>query len=273
MVVTFIFQAEDGIRDGHVTGVQTCALPILSAIAEVPDADSDDAVTRAALTERLGLQIERADQHLDIAMVNNLASTLQIRDVLDQMPSATADDWEVIAERMAGFPRSLRSWGESLLEAAGAGVVSARRQLQLGAEQARGYAATFFPAFARGAVGSPAQRDRVTTAAAAAADGYRETAELLESLIDRAPEADAVGRDAYQLASRTFLGTEIDLEETYAWGIEELRSLIAEQESIAQQINDHHGTGGVRSIAAAKDALRADPSRVLHGTEALQAWM
>src|SRR5690625_7783782 len=25
---TFILQAEDGIRDGHVTGVQTCALPI-----------------------------------------------------------------------------------------------------------------------------------------------------------------------------------------------------------------------------------------------------
>src|SRR5690625_4460362 len=24
----FLFQAEDGIRDGHVTGVQTCALPI-----------------------------------------------------------------------------------------------------------------------------------------------------------------------------------------------------------------------------------------------------
>src|SRR5690625_7495327 len=26
----FFFQAEDGIRDGHVTGVQTCALPILN---------------------------------------------------------------------------------------------------------------------------------------------------------------------------------------------------------------------------------------------------
>src|SRR5690625_7307974 len=25
---SFLFQAEDGIRDGHVTGVQTCALPI-----------------------------------------------------------------------------------------------------------------------------------------------------------------------------------------------------------------------------------------------------
>src|SRR5437870_6637017 len=26
--IFFFFQAEDGIRDGHVTGVQTCALPI-----------------------------------------------------------------------------------------------------------------------------------------------------------------------------------------------------------------------------------------------------
>src|SRR5690625_6307618 len=28
VLVFFFFQAEDGIRDGHVTGVQTCALPI-----------------------------------------------------------------------------------------------------------------------------------------------------------------------------------------------------------------------------------------------------
>src|SRR5436309_4571542 len=28
MYVDFFFQAEDGIRDFHVTGVQTCALPI-----------------------------------------------------------------------------------------------------------------------------------------------------------------------------------------------------------------------------------------------------
>src|SRR5690625_7641968 len=35
----FFFQAEDGIRDGHVTGVQTCALPISAATHPVaPDA-------------------------------------------------------------------------------------------------------------------------------------------------------------------------------------------------------------------------------------------
>src|SRR5690625_6765251 len=31
------FQAEDGIRDGHVTGVQTCALPIYCVVLS-PDA-------------------------------------------------------------------------------------------------------------------------------------------------------------------------------------------------------------------------------------------
>src|SRR5690625_5264871 len=32
MKTSFFFQAEDGIRGGHVTGVQTCALPICYAL-------------------------------------------------------------------------------------------------------------------------------------------------------------------------------------------------------------------------------------------------
>src|SRR5690348_18133252 len=34
----FFFQAEDGIRDGRVTGVQTCALPICAAADRSPGA-------------------------------------------------------------------------------------------------------------------------------------------------------------------------------------------------------------------------------------------
>src|SRR5215208_4055332 len=33
----FFFQAEDGIRDGHVTGVQTCALPICQRLTSRPE--------------------------------------------------------------------------------------------------------------------------------------------------------------------------------------------------------------------------------------------
>ena len=251
------------------------ARTLLARAAEVPDEDGVDAVTRAALSERLGLEIERAEARLDIAAVNNLASPLQSRDVLDQMPTDTAEDWQVIAERMAALPRSLSSWAESLREAAEHGVVSARRQLLLGAEQARGYAAEdgFFATFARDARGDEAQRGRVAEAARTAAAGYLELAGELEALAPRAPERDAIGREAYPLASRTFLGTGIDIDETYAWGIEELRAVVAEQEEVAARINDAAGNGGGRSVRAAKQALNADPARVLHGTEQLQAWM
>src|SRR5260370_8120561 len=41
----FFFQAEDGIRDSSVTGVQTCALPIY-LLADLVDEDDDGARAR-----------------------------------------------------------------------------------------------------------------------------------------------------------------------------------------------------------------------------------
>src|SRR5690625_7682949 len=52
MCVIFFFQAEDGIRDGHVTGVQTCALPILSSarLSTRCSTDCTSEVTRVRIT-------------------------------------------------------------------------------------------------------------------------------------------------------------------------------------------------------------------------------
>src|SRR5207253_6229180 len=70
-VCGFFFQAEDGIRDGHVTGVQTCALPILLAVAkrlraagkdviELEIGDSPFPATAAA--KKAGMAAIEADQ-------------------------------------------------------------------------------------------------------------------------------------------------------------------------------------------------------------------
>src|SRR5438874_3562903 len=45
LVFFFFFQAEDGIRDLYVTGVQTCALPIFCTILRLIDR-TDDLVVR-----------------------------------------------------------------------------------------------------------------------------------------------------------------------------------------------------------------------------------
>src|SRR5699024_11378057 len=57
-VLFFFFQAEDGIRDGHVTGVQTYALPILLV---VDDGSSD---RTAAQAEAAGARVLRLERNL-----------------------------------------------------------------------------------------------------------------------------------------------------------------------------------------------------------------
>src|SRR5690606_40583513 len=66
------FQAEDGIRDFHVTGVQTCALPIYPAVAQaavVADASGPGGVKRLA-----GYVVPRSP---DAAGADDLAAALR----------------------------------------------------------------------------------------------------------------------------------------------------------------------------------------------------
>lgn len=101
----------------------------------------------------------------------------------------------------------------------------------------------------------------------AAAGAYRDLADRLKPLRDKAPEADACGPERYQLHSRAFLGAKIDLEETYAWGQEELARITAEMETVAERIRPG------ASVKEAIEVLDTDPRYQLHGTEALREWM
>src|SRR5438876_3781295 len=64
LLETFFFQAEDGIRDGRVTGVQTCALPICRmldrelALGRQLGGDQLDLVVGKGLRDRHGLRSE-----------------------------------------------------------------------------------------------------------------------------------------------------------------------------------------------------------------------
>src|SRR2546421_5719280 len=51
--VFFFFQAEDGIRDLIVTGVQTCALPICCAALYIPDQELATSAARAVLPKQV----------------------------------------------------------------------------------------------------------------------------------------------------------------------------------------------------------------------------
>src|SRR5690625_2333360 len=68
VVCFFFFQAEDGIRVGHVTGVQTCALPICNSQPAASQSGSFT-VQVAAYSTKEGADQRR--QQLSSAGVNN----------------------------------------------------------------------------------------------------------------------------------------------------------------------------------------------------------
>src|SRR5690606_40657026 len=80
----FFFKAEDGIRDVHVTGVQTCALPISAqfGLVHVVEAGRREKALRHALAGSanlqdgvelpLGLVEDGVERDLDLAAAGNV---------------------------------------------------------------------------------------------------------------------------------------------------------------------------------------------------------
>src|SRR5690625_6876401 len=64
------------------------------------DLDDVDAVTLAAMRERLGLELRLYAAGEHERDLNVLASPLQMRDIFDLMPTETAKDWDIIAQRL-----------------------------------------------------------------------------------------------------------------------------------------------------------------------------
>src|SRR6476661_8908377 len=64
-VFFFFFQAEDGIRDSSVTGVQTCALPILAAVWSRPASEGrSPTATSARRATLIACSAEVTDLHI-----------------------------------------------------------------------------------------------------------------------------------------------------------------------------------------------------------------
>ena len=248
----------------------------MQALRAAEPADDIDRITVADLGSELELELESHDARLHLRDLNVIASPAQeIREVFDLMPTGSRDDWERIATRLGDVPRAIDGYIDTLRAGAAEGVVPAVRQVREVAAQAHRIARPdgFFGTFAANAkagddeLAEPLRRE-LERAAADAASAYGTLAEFLEGELQPvAGERDAVGRDIYALRSRHFLGAVIDLDETYEWGIEELARMVAEQESIANEI-----VPGA-SVAEAIAFLDGDPARKLHGTDALQRWM
>ncbi len=246
-----------------------------TAVEAAIPVDDREAVAKAAFLERVGLDVERHDAHLPQSEVSVISSGLHaVRSAFDLMDTSSEGGWSDIASRLGQVPIALGQLATTLREEADRGNVAATRQLTEVAKQTRSWSGAtgsgpgVFADLVAKHSGGGALSATLTENAAAASRAVAEFGEFLENeLAPRGSETEAVGRERYQLESRYFLGATVDLEETYLWGITELKRLVDAMEETAQRVVP----GG--SIADAVAALDADPDRTFGDKETFREWM
>ncbi|WP_119697868.1 DUF885 domain-containing protein [Microbacterium halotolerans] len=241
------------------------------ALDEARLADDVDEITRMDLAAGLDhlREVHRSGWYR--RDLNGIESPPQrIRDAFDQMPTETEADWATIAARLASIPRALQGYATALREGISAGQTPALRQVRQVISQNERYVSDdgFFASLGADRELSGAVTADLTRGRQAARTAYAELgAFLCDELAPAATGRDGVGRELYAMHSHGFLGSRIDLDETYEWGIEELARMVAEQESAADSVLPG------ASVAEAIAHLERDPSRKLNGPEELRRWM
>ncbi|MDY5585659.1 MAG: DUF885 domain-containing protein [Arcanobacterium sp.] len=253
----------------EIASLQRETLAKLESLTPVDDVDK---VTVAALQQSLGLELEKYERG-EIGDIANIATPLQgISEIFDLMGQETKDEWNLIIARMNNVEKAVKSWEETLYERAHNGPKLAAKQVELAiaeAEKISSEQSTFARLAADCAQAYPELAEQISQAATSARATYDALSKFLATEI--APltgESEAFGRERYALRSYEFIGAKIDLDESYAWAESELARIDAEQLAISHEL---YGSGV--SVKEAMNRLNNEPSRMLHGSDALKAWM
>ncbi len=208
-------------------------------------------------------------------MISNIVGApASTRSVFDLMDKSTPEAWELIAARLAAVPGSMAGYRASLEAGLAHGRPAARRQALVVADQCATWAGNgtdggWFGTLAAGAEGvDDGLRVRLQAAASQAAAAYSGLASWLrDTYAARATESDASGDERYRVWAEYLLGTDLDVDEAYAWGWEELARLEAQKDAECERILPGAGFEAVREL------LINDPNRSIHGVDAYRSWL
>jgi len=232
-------QAEDDLRDATLARLAEVEQ---AAAATGGFADDDERRCARLLRERLetARAVSEAGDNLR-AMSNIFGPPQRVRGTFLLMPTATEQDWSVIARRISAVPAAMAEHRASLTEGAKRGLYAAPRQVetvagQLADWQASGTGKGWFSGFAAaGPDALQAELDRVGAAADASVGDLRKWL-LTDYLPGAAGTPDGVGADRYRVGAKRWNGANLDLTEAYEWGWSQYQEILAQMNRQAAKI-------------------------------------
>ena len=239
-----------------------------------PGADRDiERRCARLLRERLGAELAVHEAGEGLRAVSNIHSPLHsVRSVFTLMPTGTDEEWAALARRLRAVPAALEGYRAALETGLAKGLPAGPRQVttvigQLGEWIGEGGGKSWFAALtADGPEALRTELDKGAAEATGAVAGLRDwLRDTCAPAVAGAP--DTVGRERYRRWARYWNGTDLDLEEAYAYGWEEYHRIHAEMRAEAEKV--------LPGAATPWEALRHldTHGRAIEGVEETRVWL
>lgn len=208
---------------------------------KLPGAESD-AERRCGrlLRERLTAELAVHEADEGLRAVSNMRSPAHtVREVFTVTPTETDEDWRAVTQRLRAVPGALEGYRSSLALGLERKLLGGPRATETFVGQLTEWIGTDRSWFEDFAAGGPltlrAELDEAARSATGALVELRDwVRDVYAPAVADAP--DTVGRERYARWSRFFNGTDLDLDEAYAYGWSEYHRLLAEMKNEADKI-------------------------------------
>ncbi|MBU3752279.1 MAG: DUF885 domain-containing protein [Candidatus Nanopelagicaceae bacterium] len=237
----------------------------LNAIKNETPVNEFDRIARDVAVERLTSELNLNDTFEARILFNLISSPVtSIRQVFEMMKKDQPETISHVTKRLDGIESAFEGWKSTLEFVAAQGKVNSRRQVLATAGQLETFSKGAFSAVAKKF--NPAADNQALMGAAQKAE--RACAALAIWMRDvYAPQclaADGVGETRYKMWARHFTGADLDLRDTYEWGIKQLEMINERMWIAAKKLYPDATT--LREVA---DRLDSDSRYTVEGEEEL----
>ena len=237
----------------------------LAALKSAQPVNELDRIARDVAVERLTSELNLNDTYEARILFNLISSPVtSIRQVFEMMKKDQPETIANVTKRMNGISAALDGWKSTLTFVAEKGKVNSRRQVLATAGQLETFSKGAFTAVAKKFDPSGANSELFAAAKSAESACASLSTWMRETYAPQSLPTDGVGETRYKMWARHFTGADLDLRDTYEWGIKQLEEINNRMWVAAKKL--YPDATSLREVA---DRLDKDPRYTVEGEENL----
>lgn len=220
-----------------------------------------DRIAQSVAIERLSSELRLSESHESRALFNLISSPVtSIRQVFEMMKKDNPDSLANATARLNAIGEALRGWCSTLENVAGEGRVNSARQVKATIGQLETISKGAYQTVAK-KFDAKGENSALLEAAKNAETACLEVSKWLrDSYLPKAAPKDGVGEERYKMWARHFTGADLNLRDTYEWGIAQLEEINARMKRASERL--YPDATSLREVA---DRLDKDPRYVVEG--------